>query len=424
MKKFGLIGEKLGHSFSPMIHRMLDDYEYKLYEIPRNGLAGFMKSTELSGFNVTIPYKKEIIPYCSEISASAGAIGSVNTVIRKNDGSFFGDNTDYFGFEYLLDKSNVDISGKKVLVLGNGGASQTVQAVLKSAGAGSVTVISRNGDNNYGNLEKHRDAFAVVNTTPVGMYPDTGVSPIDLCMFPDCSLVIDLIYNPHCTDLLLQAENRGIPGFNGLPMLVAQAKKASELFTGKSIDDSEIDRISEIIRISTMNIALIGMPGSGKSTVARLLSGALNRPVVSIDKEIENFANMSIPDIFAGRYIPDKGGDIPKGLSPEATFRAIETGILNRVSKESGIIIDSGGGIVTVPGNRALLNRNSLIFCIHRPLKELDSAGRPLSKEKGISLLYKERKHLYEDWADYFIENTSPEKAAEEIISHLSALLF
>ena len=290
MKKYGLIGEKLGHSFSPQIHGLLQDYEYRLYEVERDTLSRFMNETDLQGFNVTIPYKQEVIPFCKTLSDRAAAIGSVNTVVRMKDGSFFGDNTDYFGFEYMLKKSGVSVSGKKAIVLGSGGASKTVQAVLKANNASSVTVVSRTGENNYGNLQLHKDAVVIVNTTPLGMYPNTGVSPVDLTSFPDCRLVLDLIYNPDKTALILQAKSLGIPAFSGLSMLVAQAKEASDIFTSTRSSDDVIASIEKTILSQTMNIALIGMPGCGKSTVGKLLAERFGKDFVDTDSEIERTA--------------------------------------------------------------------------------------------------------------------------------------
>ena len=271
MKKCGLLGRKLGHSYSPQIHSMLADYEYLLYEKEPEELEDFLKNGNFDGLNVSIPYKKTVIPHCAELSETAKAIGSVNTLVRREDGSLFGDNTDAFGFEALLKHGNISADGKKCIVLGTGGASVTVCAVLKSLGAKEVITISRTGDNNYGNIAKHSDAEIIVNATPVGMFPNNGESVIDLRAFPACVGVLDVVYNPARTALLLQAEELGIKNACGLYMLVAQAKKSSEDFTGNTIADSEIERIEGALRFQMQNIVIVGMPGSGKSTVAEEL---------------------------------------------------------------------------------------------------------------------------------------------------------
>ena len=271
MMRCGLLGEKLGHSYSPAIHAELADYAYRLYEVAPDALAAFLTGGDFDALNVTIPYKKAVIPYCAALSPIAQRLGSVNVLVRRPDGTLYGDNADAFGFEYLVRHSGVDIAGKKALVLGNGGASATVQAVLAQLGA-RVTVISRSGEDNYTNLGRHADAQVIVNATPVGMYPNTGKAAVDLRQFPQCALVLDVVYNPARTALLLQAEALGIPCAGGLYMLVAQAKRSCEVFTGTTIDDGEILRIYRRMRQEMENIVLIGMPGSGKSTIAALLA--------------------------------------------------------------------------------------------------------------------------------------------------------
>ena len=270
----GLLGRKLGHSYSPQIHACLGDYSYTLFEKEPEEVADFLKSGDFTGLNVTIPYKKTVIPYLDELSPAAKKLGAVNTVVRREDGTLFGHNTDYFGFASLLKRSGLDVAGKKVLVLGSGGASNTVTAVLTGLGAEAV-VISRSGENNYENLQRHEDAAVIVNATPVGMYPNTGVSPVDLKRFPMLEGVLDVIYNPARTQLLLDAEAFQIPCANGLWMLVAQAKESAEYFTGKSIDDAVIAKIYGTLAAQMANIVLIGMPGCGKSTIGALLAEKL-----------------------------------------------------------------------------------------------------------------------------------------------------
>ena len=298
MMRCGLLGEKLGHSYSPAIHAQLADYAYGLYEVAPEDLPAFLTGGDFDALNVTIPYKKAVIPYCTELSPIARKLGSVNVLVRRADGTLYGDNADAFGFEYLVRHSGIDVAGQKALVLGNGGASATIQAVLEQLGA-HVTVISRHGPDNYENLDRHADAHVIVNTTPVGMYPNTGKAAVDLRQFPQCAGVLDIVYNPARTALLLQAESLGIPCAGGLYMLVAQAKRSCEVFTDTVIDDAQILRIHRLLRQEMENIILIGMPGSGKSTIAALLAERLHRPVLDSDAQVVETAGMSIPDIFA-----------------------------------------------------------------------------------------------------------------------------
>jgi shikimate dehydrogenase len=399
MSKFGLIGKKLMHSFSPLIHSRLGDYEYKLYPLERAELEGFVKGGGLDGFNVTIPYKVEVIPYLDRLTERARKIGSVNTVVRLPGGLLLGDNTDYYGFEYML--GGADISGCKALVLGSGGASRTVKAALLDRGVRQVLTVSRSGELNYETIYKHTDADIIVNTTPVGMYPDNLSSPIDLSPFKSCRLVLDVIFNPAKTGLLLQAEDLGIACKNGLSMLVAQAKAASELFTGRSIPEGKIDEITALIEGQTKNIALIGMPGSGKSSVGRLLARLTGRRFEDTDEHIVSQAGMDIPTIFSERG--------------EEHFRRLETGVLQRLSKESGLVIATGGGIVTRAENLRLLRQNSVTVLIEGGFGELSTEGRPLSRTVGIEELRRQRQPLYLSWSQLRVVNVTPEQAAREI---------
>ena len=348
MMRCGLLGEKLGHSYSPTIHAQLADYAYGLYEVaPEDLLSVFLTGGDFDALNVTIPYKKAVIPYCAELSPIAQKLGSVNVLVRRADGTLYGDNADAFGFEYLVRHSGIDVAGQKALVLGNGGASATIQAVLEQLGA-RVTVISRHGPDNYDNLDRHADARVIVNTTPVGMYPNTGRAAVDLRQFPQCAGVLDIVYNPARTALLLQAESLGIPCAGGLYMLVAQAKRSCEVFTDTVIDDAEILRIHRLLRQEMENIVLIGMPGSGKSTIAALLAERLHRPVLDSDAQVVETAGMSIPDIFAA------GG--------ENAFRARETAALAELGKRSGAVLATGGGSICREENYPLLHQNGTIF--------------------------------------------------------------
>ena len=398
MLKCGLLGQKLGHSYSPAIHGMLADYDYQLFEREPEQLEDFLKNGDWDGINVTIPYKKAVLPYCAELSDTARRIGSVNTIVRRPDGSLYGDNTDAYGFESLVKKSGIDVRGKKALVLGSGGASVTVVAVLKMLGAESVTVISRGGEDNYDNLVKHADARIIANTTPVGMYPNNGQAAVDLAQFPLCEGVLDVVYNPARTALLLQAEKLGIPCAGGLYMLVAQAKRSSELFTGRSIPDSEIGRIEKLLSGQMKNIVLVGMPSSGKSTLAAALGERLGRPVYEADALIEQEAGMDIPAIFA-QY-------------GEGHFRALETEVLSRLGKLSGAVISTGGGCVTREENYDLLHQNGTILWLQRGTEKLDKTGRPLSLKNDLNEMYQKREPMYRRFADAAVDNNGSVEAA------------
>lgn len=391
MLKCGLLGEKLGHSYSPQIHSMLADYEYKLFEKSPEELEDFLKSGEFDGLNVTIPYKKSVMPYCAELSPTAAQIGSVNTIVRRSDGSLYGDNTDAFGFENLIVHNGIEVKGKKALVLGTGGASVTAQAVLKNLGAREVVVISRKGEDNYENIAKHADAEIIANTTPVGMYPNNGKAAVDLTQFPKLSGVLDVVYNPARTALLLQAERLGIPCAGGLYMLVSQAKRSCELFTGKSIPDSEIDRIERVLSHQMQNIVIIGMPGSGKTAVSTMLAERLGRKIFDTDTIVSEKASMTIPEIFAAQG--------------EAGFRKLETEATAEVGKLSGNIISTGGGVVTVADNYELLHQNGVIVWIERDTNKLARDGRPISLSSDLNELYAARLPLYERFADIKADN-------------------
>ena len=390
-KRCGLIGEKLGHSFSPAIHGKLADYEYKLYELSPEQVGPFLEKKEYDGLNVTIPYKKTVIPYCDELTEAAKSIGSVNTIVKRPDGTLLGHNTDYDGFMWLLKNAGAEVKGKKAVVLGTGGASVTVQAALRNMGAASVVVISRSGEDNYENIARHSDAKILVNATPVGMYPKTGVSPVDLDSFTALEGVFDVVYNPARTQLLLEAEKRGIPCANGLGMLVAQAKAACERFTGEPIDDEKVYTIKAEMERNTRNVMLIGMPGSGKSTVGAALAESLGRKLVDVDERIVELAGCSIPEIFA------KEG--------EEGFRKIEHQALCEVSKESGLVIATGGGVVTRPENLDPMRQNSLIVWLLRDLSLLPKDGRPLSQTNSLTEMFKVREPLYRAAADCVADN-------------------
>ena len=405
MGQYGLIGEKLGHSFSPMIHGKLGDYPYQLFELAPDQLGTFLEEGDFAGLNVTIPFKKAVIPYCKTLTDQARRIGSVNTIVRQPDGSLLGHNTDYDGFLYLLRSAGAEVEGKKALVLGTGGASLTVHTVLQDLGARETVAISRSGPNNYTNLDLHSDAEIIVNATPVGMYPNNGTSSVDLALFPKLESVFDLIYNPAKTRLLLDAEERGLRWANGLGMLVAQAKAAAERFTYSPIPDQRVGEITREMERSTRNILLVGMPGCGKSTVGQLLSVKLGRPLVDTDVLVEKMAGCTIPEIFAA-----------KG---EEAFRQLEHQALCDAAKQSGTIIATGGGIVTRPENFGPMRQNSVIVFLRRPVEDLPTAGRPISQSRDLNDLYLQRLPLYQKAADWTVDNITVQKAVGEIIRRL-----
>lgn len=401
----GLLGEKLIHSYSPQIHKYLGDYSYDLYERSPEALEDFLLNGQFDGLNVTIPYKKSVLKFCSDLSPQAKMLGAVNTIIRRADGKLYGHNTDYFGFRSMALHSGYDFSNKKILVLGSGGASNTVCAVMEELG-GNVFVISRSGESNYQNLHIHTDCSVIVNATPVGMYPHNGTSPVNIDLFPNLEYVMDLIYNPAKTKLLLDAEARGIPSQNGLWMLVAQAAESSYFFTGQTIDSKSIESIYSQLNLQMRNIVLIGMPGCGKSTIGRLLSEKLKRCFYDSDKEVERSAGRSIPEIFQA--------------DGEDGFRKTETAILRKLAKLSSCVIATGGGCVTKEENLPILRQNAFIIWIQRDISLLPTEGRPLSRTNSLNQMYQVRQPLYHRFADIVVENdNSPEVAVQSIIKQL-----
>lgn len=402
--KCGLLGRKLGHSYSPQIHAQLGDYSYTLFEKEPEELEAFLKYGDFTGINVTVPYKKAVIPFLDELTPLALRLGAVNTIIRRN-GKLIGHNTDYFGFQMMVQSSGLDVVGKKVLVLGSGGASTTAVAVLEDLGA-AVTVISRQGAHNYTNLHLHRDAALIVNTTPVGMYPDNGNAPLELSPFPELEGVLDLIYNPAKTQLILDAEKLGIPAVNGLLMLVAQAKEAAEWFTGNSISDAVIPAIKNQLEHQMQNIILIGMPGCGKSTIGKRLAEKTGRLFLDADTCIRDLAHKDIPRIFA-----EDG---------EEVFRDWETKALAQLGQQSGLVIATGGGCITKDRNYPFLHQNGTVFWLQRNLDLLPTDGRPLSKSGNLEDMYRIRQPLYRMFADHIIDNNG---TAEETIASILEVL-
>ena len=392
MERYGLLGEHLGHSFSPRIHAMLCGYEYKLYEQEKENVPDFLNSCGLDGMNVTIPYKKDVLPHCVWLSDAVKRIGSANTLVKHQDG-WHAYNTDYFGFRRMVESMNVEPAGKKAVILGSGGAMLAVRTALEDMGAKEIVVVSRGGENNYDNLHLHADAEIVVNATPVGMYPKVGVAAASLDSFPNCKAAFDVVYNPARTAFIMQAEEKGIPCRNGLYMLVAQAHRAAELFTGKDIALERIEEILRVLESETKNIVLVGMPGSGKTSVGRALSKLSGRELVDADEKLYETFGMS-----AGDMINSHG---------EEYFRQRETEVLAELGKQSGLIIATGGGCVTREENYKHLHQNGEIFWLRRSLDKLPTAGRPLSQRGSLESMFEKRAPMYERFADAVIDNDS-----------------
>lgn len=398
----GLVGRTLAHSYSVPIHRELGNGDYRLIELEPEQLGAFLKRGDIGGLNVTIPYKRDAMAYCDALDQTALAVGCVNTIVRRADGLLVGSNTDAYGLAYMAERAGIRFSGKKTLIFGSGGASLTAQFVAKHGGSREIAVVSRGGADNYGNLDRHADAEILINATPVGMYPHAGAMAADPAAFPKCGGVLDLVYNPRRTAFLLRAEELGIPCSDGLPMLVAQAKAAEERFFDRAIPETEIERILRLLRRDRQNIVLIGMPGSGKSTVGRALAELTGRTAVDLDEQIEGAAGRPIPEIF------EKLG--------EDAFRRMEREQARIWGMESGIILIAGGGIVKDTENYAALRRNGRIYQILRGVELLDRAGRPLSARADLAEMLRERQPLYERFRDAAVENNGSAEAAARAI--------
>ncbi len=401
--QYGLIGEKLGHSYSAILHSLLADYDYRLCPMPPEAVDGFLKEADFQGINVTIPYKKTVIPYLAEMGETARRIGSVNTVVKRPDGTLFGDNTDAYGFGCMAASIGADFANQKVLVLGSGGTSLTACDVVRQAG-GTPVVVSRSGTVTYADLPAHADAAYLINTTPVGMYPKVHEAPVDLTLFPALKGVLDVIYNPLRTRLLEQAQTLGIPCVGGLRMLVYQAVRACELFTGQPVSQERARVAEKALRAQSMNLVLVGMPGCGKTTIGQALAALTGREAVDTDALIVQEAGMSIPEIF------EKEG--------EAGFRAREKAVIQREALKGGRILVTGGGAIKDAENRAALRMNGYVAHITRPLNQLATGGRPLSAggQEAVERLWQERAPLYAAAADAAYTNeTTPAQCAEAI---------
>ena len=410
--KYGLIGEHLKHSYSCEIHAQIADYEYELHEIPPSGLGGFLKKREFNAINVTIPYKQDVISYLDEISDTAKRIGAVNTIVNRN-GRLYGDNTDFAGMLALAKHIGVDMKGRKVLILGTGGASKTGHALAEYMGAESVFYVSRSGKDGSISYEQavteHSDAQIIINATPVGMFPKQDGRPIDISAFPKLEGVIDAIYNPLRTNLILDAQERGIPAEGGLYMLSAQAVHASAVFRDIPLDESLVDKAFKSVKNDKQSIVLIGMPSSGKTTVGRILAEKCGKQLADTDEYIVRKIGMPISDFFA------KFG--------EAEFRKIEKETVAELSATGGRIIATGGGAVLDPENvRALKQNGVLVFLDRRPENLVATDDRPLaSRRSALEKLYAERYDIYCAAAELHIDaNTTPEAEADAILKELA----
>ena len=390
-RPYGVLGRVLGHSYTPVIYRELADLEYVRFEREPEELETFINGDEWEGVNVTIPYKKDVAALVDELSPIAQRLGNVNTVTRMPDGRLRGDNTDYFGFKVLVESLGLDLSGAKALVFGgNGGAGSTAMTVLADLGAQPIS-ISRSGSNAYNDLARHEDAILAVNCTPVGMFPKCPAAPCSLDALPVLKGLIDIVYNPARTALMMEAETRGIAVAGGLLMLVAQAAQAVERYTGNIPDMARILDVTERLSATEQNVALIGMPGSGKTRVGENLAKLLERKHIDIDHALEEKLGCS-----CASFIENNG---------ESAFREQETTVLGEVGARSGLVISCGGGVVTRPENYQLLHQNSRIVMLNRPLDQLSKKGRPITARDGIDALAERRMPLYHAWADLVIDS-------------------
>lgn len=407
MKKYALIGEKLSHSYSKDIHSFFG-LSYTLEEVKKENLERFVKDSDYSGFNVTIPYKSAVMPFLDFISDEAKAIGAVNTIVKQN-GRLLGYNTDVDGMRDAINLSGVSLKDKTVAILGSGGASKAALYLSKTMGAKKIIIVSRSGDVNYTNIynKEHTDNIEVIiNTTPLGMYPNVSACPLDITAFKKLILVFDAVYNPLNTIFRLSAKERSILAPSGLYMLVSQAVKAESIWGENAYMPDSVNKAFQEIYLKKCNIVLEGMPGSGKTTIGRLLAKSLSKTFVDTDEEFEK-----ITGVHPSAFIKEKG---------EEAFRAIESDVVRSVSKESSKVIALGGGAVLRKENRSFLKQNGIVVYIKRPLNALSLENRPLTAMHGIERLYAERSSIYEEFKAFSVENcTSLDEVVSEIQKNL-----
>ena len=401
--EYGLIGSRLGHSYSPQIHRFFGDYDYGLYPMTAEQLEKTLTKRDFRGLNITIPYKRDVLPFCDEISDAVRAVGSANTLYFRN-GKLCAENTDLPGMLFMLDRAGIFLTGKKIAILGSGGTSLTAQAACRVRKARDYVTVSRSGPVTYADLyREHQDAEIIINATPVGMYPDNLVSPVDISRFSRLCGVADVIYNPAKTALLLDAEEAGIPCIDGLWMLAAQAWHAAKLFLNADISEDKIALAYRAVRKECLNLVLIGMPGSGKTALGKLAAEKLGRRFIDLDQEIEKRYG-SIPDIFKNRG--------------EKAFRDMESEIARDAGKESGCVIAAGGGAILRKENVRALRQNGIVAWVQRPTERLSTEGRPLSTgREALKRMEKERFPLYRACADFAVDNQgAPEETVQTIL--------
>lgn len=398
-----LIGHPLGHSFSPRLHALLGNPDYALMDLEAEEVEPFLRKGDFAGLNVTIPYKQMVMPFLDEITPRAGLAGAVNTVLRRPDGSLIGDNTDIPGFLALADRAGIGLAEKHAVILGSGGTMHTARTALRERGAASVTVVSRSGERNYGNLQALTDTQVLINATPVGMYPKDEGMPCDPAVFPRLEGVIDVVYRPLRTRLIQRAQALGLKTAPGLYMLVSQGRYAAEQFLGRPIPQDTAEKAYRTLLSEKLSIVLCGMPGSGKSAVGKAVAALSGRPFLDTDQMLEARAGMP-----CGEYITQKG---------EAAFRDAESDCVREAMRTPGAVVATGGGAVLREENRSVLRGNGMVFLLRRDLDALPMDGRPLSRSReALKAMAQSRESAYRAAADMEIwNNSTPEAAAQSI---------